>query len=82
MSWVQYKKKKLDRSPMLRCMNYIGMVAWRETPDGTAKQYLRLLHPLVWLWVLAAILLGVFLEGVPTVLRESKNTFEEETVWW
>ena len=72
---------KLKRMPMLRIMNYIGMIAWREDRYGGAEQRLRMLHPLSWPWVIALVLFAVVMHGVIEVWEEIKR-LPEEMVWW
>ena len=72
---------KLKRMPMLRIMNAIGMIAWREDRYGGAEQRLRMLHPLSWPWVIALVLFAVVMHGVIEVWKEIKR-LPEEMVWW
>jgi len=72
---------KLKRMPMLRIMNYIGMIAWRGDRYGGAEQRLRMLHPLSWPWVIALVLFAVVMHGVVEVWEEIKR-LPEDMVWW
>lgn len=72
---------KLKRMPMLRIMNAIGMIAWREDRYGGAEQRLRMLHPLSWPWVIALVLFAVVMHGVVEVWEEIKR-LPEDMVWW
>lgn len=72
---------KLKRMPMLRIMNAIGMIAWREDRYGGAEQRLRMLHPLSWPWVIALVLFAVVMHGVIEVWEEIKR-LPEDMVWW
>ena len=75
------KADTLKRMPMLRIMNAIGMIAWREDRYGGAEQRLRMLHPLSWPWVIAMVLFAVVMHGVIEVWEEIKR-LPEEMVWW
>ena len=72
---------KLKRMPMLRIMNAIGMIAWREDRYGGAEQRLRMLHSLSWPWVIALVLFAVVMHGVIEVWEEIKR-LPEDMVWW
>lgn len=75
------KADTLKRMPMLRIMNAIGMIAWREDRYGGAEQRLRMLHPLSWPWVIALVLFAVVMHGVIEVWEEIKR-LPEDMVWW
>ena len=75
------KADTLKRMPMLRIMNAIGMIAWREDRYGGAEQRLRMLHPLSWPWVIALVLFAVVMHGVVEVWEEIKR-LPEDMVWW
>lgn len=75
------KADTLKRMPMLRIMNAIGMIAWREDRYGGAEQRLRMLHPLSWPWVIALVLFAVVMHGVIEVWEELKR-LPEDMVWW
>ena len=75
------KADTLKRMPMLRIMNAIGMIAWREDRYGGAEQRLRMLHPLSWPWVIALVLFAVVMHGVIEVAKEIKR-LPEDMVWW
>lgn len=75
------KADTLKRMPMLRIMNAIGMIAWREDRYGCAEQRLRMLHPLSWPWVIALVLFAVVMHGVIEVWEEIKR-LPEDMVWW
>jgi hypothetical protein len=76
------KAAKLKRILPLRIMNMLGMIAWREDSYHCANQKLRLLHPLVWLYLIVMLPLFVILHGVVEVSKEIKSLFRDETVWW
>ena len=76
------KARKLKRLPGLRVMNALGMVAWRETEYSYAQQYVRLLHPLSWVWIVLATLSAVITYGVPKTVSEMKSVLKSETVLW
>lgn len=80
-NFEQDRAEKLKRILPLRIMNAIGMIAWREDRYGCAQQYLRMLHPLSWPWVLLRLIAAIFLHGLIEVAKESKN-LREELVWW
>ena len=75
------KADTLKRMPMLRIMNAIGMIAWREDRYGGAEQRLRMLHPLSWPWVIALVLFAVVMHVVIEVWEEIKR-LPEDMVWW
>jgi hypothetical protein len=79
--FAESKKSKLNRMPVLRLFNMLGMVRWKEV-NGEAKQYLRLLHPLSWLWIAAASLFAIVMQGVPETVIDLKDSFKNETVWF
>lgn len=82
MTFAEYKAEKLKRLPALRLMNILGMVAWRECEYDGAKQHIRLLHPLTWLWVIAAFLVGTVIQGIPDTLSDVNYSLKHETVWF
>jgi len=75
------KADTLKRMPMLRIMNAIGMIAWREDRYGGAEQRLRMLHPLSWPWVIALVLFAVVMHGVIEVWEEIKRLPEDMVCW-
>lgn len=76
------KRGKLARLKVLRFMNAIGMIAWREDRYGCAQQCLRMLHPLSWVWLFVYVCFAVVMHGAIEVFKELKRTWKEETVWW
>ena len=78
----ELKKQKLKRLPVLRIMNWLGMVAWSSDEYDEAKQNLRLIHPLTWLWVVIAFAYGVLYQGVPQTLHDISDSLKNETLWW
>lgn len=76
------KADTLNRLFWLRIMNAIGMIAWRDDRYGGAEQRLRMLHPLSWVWMVLAILIGIVLHGIIEVWAEIKNTLRRDCVWW
>lgn len=76
------KHKKLNRMIGLRIMNWMGMVAWRETEHEWAKQHLRLMHPLSWLWFIVMFFYGVFAQGIPKTVDNIAYVLKHDTVWW
>ena len=77
-----YKKKKLKSKLALRVMNTIGMVAWKQDQYGDAKQHLRLIHPVSWVWFALVIVYSIFAQGIPSTISDLKYVFKEETVLW
>ncbi len=78
----QSKDKKLKRLLGLRVMNAIGMIAWRNDSYGEAAQYLRLVHPLSWVWILIMIIYSVLAQGIPATIGDIAYTVQKESVWW
>ena len=78
----QSKDKKLKRLIGLRVMNAIGMIAWRNDSYGEAAQYLRLVHPVTWVWMLIMILYSVLAQGIPSTIADITYTVQKESVWW
>jgi len=76
------KTAKLKRLPILRIMNGIGMIAWRDDRYGGAEQRLRMLHPLSWPWLIVLVLFAVVMHGVVEVAKELKTLWRDECVWW
>jgi nicotinamide riboside transporter PnuC len=76
------KAEKLKGMPLLRVMNALGMFAWKETAYDYAEQRLRLLHPLSWLYIIAVFFVGGFVEGFPGIVKELKQSFKYDTVWF
>ena len=81
-SFEDYKAEKLKRMLGLRIMNMLGMVAWREDTYGDAKQYLRLLHPLTWIWIILATIFGILAQGIPSTIDDLRATWKEDTLIW
>jgi len=63
-------------------MNCLGMVSWSSDEYDAAKQKLRLVHPLTWLWIVLAFTYAVFYEGVPQAIDDISYSLENETVWY
>jgi hypothetical protein len=82
MTYEEHKKRKLQRMWVLRLYHYLGMVAWRETEYGEARQYLRRLHPLVWFWSVGSWILYSLAYGFIETSKDLKSVWVEETVWW
>jgi hypothetical protein len=80
-TFEQDRAGKLRRLHVLRIMNTLGMVAWREDRYGGAQQRLRMLHPLSWPWTLGAVLFGVLWHGLADTAKEIKR-LPEDMVWW
>lgn len=76
------KADTLNRLPVLRFMNVIGMIAWREDRYGGAKQWLRMLHPLSWVWLIVMVLFASVMHGVVEVWEEVKTLWRDKCVWW
>lgn len=78
----EIKQEKLKRLTLLRIMNCLGMVSWRSDGYDAAKQKLRLVHPLTWLWIVLASIYAVFYEGVPQAIDDISYLLKNETVWY
>ena len=76
------KAEKLKRMPLLRVLNALGLFAWKETKQDYAEQKLRLLHPLSWLYIIAVFFVGGLMEGFPGIVKEVKQAFKDDTVWF
>lgn len=81
MTFEETKRRKLQRMIVLRIMNALGMVAWHDDGYGEAKQYLRLIHPLAWVWILIAAIYGIFAQGVPETIKDIRDSIKYDTVW-
>ena len=82
MTFEETKQRKLQRLLGLRIMNWLGMVSWIDGGDGEAKQMLRLVHPLTWVWLVSVSTFGIFMQGVPDTVSDVKYAFKHETVLW
>jgi hypothetical protein len=93
MDFEQDKADKLKHHRGLRVMNALGMIAWckgnchkyganNEHTYCEAKEKIRLLHPLSWLWLFGVILGAIVLYGIVEVAKEVKLLIRDETVWW
>jgi hypothetical protein len=78
----QTKKAKMDRMPLLRIFTLLGIITWVEGRGQEAKQKIRLINPLSWVWILAVFLYRIVASGVPSAIRDIKTCFEEESVWF
>jgi hypothetical protein len=76
------KAAKLKRMPLLRVMNALGMVAWRESVYNDAEQELRRIHPLTWVYCLLIFFVGVFMQGFPATVEDLKDSIKNDTVWF
>lgn len=76
------KAKKLNRILGLRILNFLGVIAWKEGKYNDANQYLRLLHPISWIWMIAFALLGILAQGIPETIRDFKEAWRNAIVWW
>jgi len=82
MTYEEHKRQKLKRMWQLRLMDWLGMVSWRKTQYNGARQYLRRLHPLVWVWALASWVIYSLAYGFLGTSKDLKSVWTEETVWW
>jgi len=76
------KKDTLQRLFVLRIMNALGMIAWRDDRYGGAEQRLRMLHPLSWLWLIVGVLFAVVIHIAVEVAKGVKTTWRDDCVWW
>jgi hypothetical protein len=76
------KAAKLKRLPLLRVMNAIGMVAWKEAAYNDAEQKMRLLHPLTWLFIVVSFFVHAFMQGVPSTVEDLRDTIKNDAVWF
>lgn len=77
----QDRADKLKRIVGLRIINALGMVAWHEDSYGYARQKIRMLHPLSWVWVSVALVVIVVMYGIVEVCKEAKH-LRDDMVWW
>jgi hypothetical protein len=82
VTFEQDKAKKLKRLPALRVMNALGMMRWDLSEYGTAEQRLRLLHPLTWPYLVAVVVYGVLMYGIPETWYSLRQDIETDTVMW
>lgn len=81
MTYEETKQRKLKRMLALRIMNAIGMIAWHDV-DGEAKQMLRLIHPLTWVWMVVMAAYAVAMQGVPDTISDLRHSLKYECVWF
>ena len=77
-----FEQDKVDRLKRLRALRIfygIGAVNFRRIGSGYAEPTFRFWHPAVWLYLLAALVVGTALEGVPAIIRDIKSV---PLVWW
>jgi hypothetical protein len=82
VTFEKSKRQKLQRLPVLRIMNALGMVAWKEEKYSGADQKLRLVHPLTWAYLLAMIFVSLITQGVPETVKETKCFMKDSAVWF
>lgn len=82
MSFEQKKKEKLERLPLARLMNLLGVLSWQETEYKDAEPFIRLIHPLSWVWIVAVFISGIIMQGIPESIKDMKACIDSETVWW
>lgn len=82
MTYEETKQRKLKRLLGLRIANAIGMVAWRDDSYGEAKQMLRLIHPLTWVWIVIMVIYGTVSQGVPATVRDIRYSLQHDCVWF
>ena len=82
ISYEETKQRKLKRTLGLRIMNALGMVAWQDDGYGEAKQQLRLIHPLTWLWVVVMTAYGIVAQGVPDTISDIHHSLKYDCVWF
>jgi len=82
MTYEETKRRKLNRKPVLRIFNALGMISWRKNSYNEATQHLRMTHPLSWVWVAVMIVIGVFSQGIPETYRDIRDIWLREMVWF
>jgi hypothetical protein len=82
VTFKETKQRKLKRMLGLRIMNMIGMISWRDDEYGEAKQFIRLVHPLSWAWIVAVMIYGVLAQGIPDTIDDIKHSIKYDTVWF
>ena len=81
MDFQDTKRRKLNRMRGLRIMNALGMIAWREDSYGEAQAKLRLVHPFTAVWMLAMLVYGIVMQGVPETVSDIRYSLKHDTVW-
>ena len=81
MDFQDTKRRKLNRMRGLRIMNALGMIAWRGDEYGCATQKLRLVHPFTLVWILAMLVYGIIMQGVPETVSDIADSLKHDTVW-
>lgn len=76
------KREKLARLPLLRVASALGMVAWRPDSYEIAKQHLRMLHPLSWIWLCVMLIYAVLAQGIPRTISDFRELMVKEMVLW
>jgi hypothetical protein len=82
MIYEETKQRKLKRLLGLRIANVLGTVAWRDDSYSEAKQLLRLIHPLTWVWIVIMVIYGTVMQGVPATVRDIRYSLKYDTVWF
>ena len=82
MTYEETKQRKLKRMLGLRIMNWLGMIAWHDDVYGEAKQHLRLIHPLTYVWIAVMFVYGSVMQGIPETVRDIGYSIKNDTVWW
>lgn len=82
MIYEETKQRKLKRLLGLRIANALGMIAWRDDGYGEAKQMLRLIHPLTWVWVCVMFVFGSVMQGVPETVSDIRYCLQHDCVWF
>ena len=80
-TFEETKKRKLKRLLTLRIFNMLGMVAWLADEYGEANQKFRLVHPLVWVWILFIVVFGMLWQGIPQTFKDIRYSIKHDTVW-
>lgn len=81
MTYEETKQRKLKRLLGLRIMNWMGMIAWKNK-NGEAAQFLRLTHPFTYIWIIASILFGILMQGIPETISDIRYSLKNDTVWF
>lgn len=81
MDFQDTKRRKLKRMRGLRIMNALGMIAWHEDSYGEAQAKLRLAHPFTLVWMVAVVLFGIAMQGVPETVSDIRYSLKHDTVW-
>ena len=74
------KSEIMRRNPVIRVMNILGMLVWKEKLASPAEFNIRRYHPVTWLWVAYIFVIGVFIQGYPETIADLKSSIREDLI--